>query len=313
MLPEPPMDDDGLIFFRNPKASWRTILICTWKQMRRDNLSGLAAGAAYYALLSIFPALAALVSIYGLIADPYTVQKQVIGLSGVLPQEAVKLVADWLHTLIQGTSGKFGIGLVVGVLAAYWSAWSATGTLMTAVNICYQEEDTRGFLKFTLEALVLSTGLGVVGAVGLGLIAVLPILVSYLPEAHYDAAVILLARWPIMAVMAMVALAVIYRYAPAQGPKKWQWISWGAALATGLWLIGSILFSVYVARLGTYDKTYGSVGAIVVLLFWLYMSAYVALIGAELNAELERQAIKTGQQASKQKVVQVRSPDRSAP
>ncbi len=297
------MDDDALVLFRNPKASWRTVLICTWKQIRRDNLSGMAAGSAYYALLSIFPALAALVSIYGLVADPYTVQKQIIGLSGVLPQEAVKLVADWLHTLIEGTSDKFSIGLVVGILAAYWSAWSATGTLMTAVNLCYQEEDTRGFFKFTLEALVLSTGLAVVGAVGLGLIAILPVLVSVLPEAKYWSALILLARWPILAVVAMVALAVIYRYAPAQGPKKWQWISWGAALATALWLIGSILFSIYVARLGTYDKTYGSVGAIVVLLFWLYMSAYVVLIGAELNAELERQAVKTGQQAPKEKTV----------
>lgn len=291
------MSNDGLVLFKNPKASWRTILICTWRQMRKDNLSGLAAGSAYYALVSIFPSLAALVSIYGLVADPNSVQTQIDALAGVLPREAVKLIADWLQTLIQGTSGKFGIGLIISVLAAAWSAWSATGTLMTAVNICYREEDHRGFLRFSLQALVLSSGLALFGAIGLILIAAPPIILDYLPQAESVKTLISLVRWPILAVLSTTALAVIYRYAPARGPKEWRWISWGASLATALWLTGSIVLSIYVARLGNYDKTYGSVGAVVILLLWLYMSAYVILVGAELNAELERQAGKTGTEA----------------
>jgi len=278
-----------------PNVSWWTIVKCTWLQMNRDNLSALAAAAGFYALLSIFPTLTALVSLYGLVTDRIMVENQVAAMEGILPPEAVKLIATWLQTLLQEPAGKFGVGLLVSVLLALWSLSSATGLLMTAVNICYGIRETRTFVRFNLEALALSAGLVLFGVVALALVAVLPVLLNLLPAPTALHALISLIRWPILAGLAIVALAIVYRYAPARRRRKWEWFSWGAAIATALWLIGSIAFTFYVSEVGSYDKTYGSLGAVIVLLLWFYMTAYVILIGAELNAELERQAARRWQ------------------
>jgi membrane protein len=276
-------------------VDWWLGVTHTWQRMGKDNLSALAAAAAFYALLSIFPTLTALVSLYGLVADPTMVGRQVATLEGILPPEAVKLVATWLQTLFQGPTAKFGVGLFISVLLALWSAWSATGMLMTAVNICYGDEERRSFIRFNLEALALSAGLALFGVVAIALLAVLPVLLDLLLAPTALHTLISLVRWPILAGLAIVALAIVYRYAPARVPLKWEWVSWGAAIATALWLIGSIAFTFYVSKVGSYDKTYGSLGAVIVLLLWFYLSAYVILIGAELNAEIERQTAKQRQ------------------
>jgi membrane protein len=277
--------------FEVPNVSWWTIVTCTWQRMSEDNLSALAAAVAFYALLSIFPTLTAVVSLYGLVADPTMVERQVAAMEGVLPPEAVNLVAAWLQALVQGPTARFGVGLIVSVLLASWSVWSATGMLMTAVNVCYGDEEKRSFVRFNLEALALSAGLALFGVVALALVAVLPVLLDLLPTSAAWHAQISLVRWPILAGLAIIALAIVYRYAPARVPREWEWISWGAAIATALWLIGSIAFTFYVSKVGSYDKTYGSLGAVIVLLLWFYMSAYVILIGAEFDAEMERQAV----------------------
>lgn len=276
--------------FQVPNVSWWTITTSTWRQMSKDNLSALAAAAAFYAFLSIFPTLTALVSLYGLVADPSMVERQVASMEGILPPEAVKLVATWLQVLVLGPTVRFGVGLLVSILLASWSVWSATGLLLTAVSICYGDEEKRGFVQFNLEALALGAGLALFGVVALALVAVLPVLVELLPAPRAWHAVISLVRWPVLAGLAIVALAIVYRYARARVLGKWEWISWGAAIATALWLVGSIGFTLYVSEVGSYDKIYGSLGAVIVLLLWLFMSAYVILIGAELNAEMERQA-----------------------
>ncbi|MGC2409271.1 MAG: YihY/virulence factor BrkB family protein [Methyloceanibacter sp.] len=269
-------------------AIWWTILTHTWRRVGKDNLSALAAATAFYALLSIFPMLAAVVSLYGLVADPSLVERQVAALEGILPPEAVKLVATWLQALVQGPPARFGVGLLVSVLLALWSAWSATGMLMTAVNLCYGEEEKRSFVRFNLRALALSAGLAFLGGLALVLVAVLAALdLLPMPEAWHD--VITLVRWPVLAGIVMLMLAILYRYAPDQQVPRWQWISWGSAVATALWILGSVAFTTYVTKVGSYDKTYGSLGAIIILLLWFYLSAYVTLIGAELNAEMERQ------------------------
>ena len=286
------MDEHKSRIFEAPAVGWGTIVNCAWRRMSQDNLSALAAAAAYYAFLSIFPTLTALVSLYGLVADPSMVERQVAVMEGLLPPEAVKLVGTWLQALVQGPSSRFGIGLLVSVLFASWSMWSATGMLMTAVNLCYGIAEKRSFLRFNLEALALGAGVAFFGVVALALVAVLPVLSDLLPAPGAWRAVISLVRWPILAGLAIVALAIVYRYAPSRVQRKWEWISWGAAVATALWLIGSIAFTFYVSKVGSYDRTYGSLGAVIVLLLWFYMSAYVILIGAELNAELERQAAK---------------------
>lgn len=267
-----------------------TILTNTWRRVSKDNLSGLAAGTAFYALLSIFPTLTALVSLYGLVADPNMVAQQVTTIEGILPPEAVKLIATWLQIFLQGPPSRFGIGLIVSILFAFWSAWSATSTLMTAIHICYGEEEKRSFVRFNLRAAALTGGLSLFGIASLALIAVLPAVLTLLPAPQAWGDMIALVRWPILAAIVVFALAIVYHYAPDRAEAKWQWISWGSAVATTLWIAGSVAFTTYVAKVGNYDKTYGSLSAVIILLLWLYLSAYITLIGAELNAEIDREA-----------------------
>jgi membrane protein len=272
--------------------AWSTILSSTWQRIVEHNLSALAAAAAFYAILSIFPALTAVVSVYGLIADPRMVERQVGIMQGLLPPEAVTLIANWLQVFVGGPPSRFGIGLIVSILLAFWSAWSATGMLMIAVNICYGEKENRTFVRFNLHAVALTAGLALFGIAALGLLASLPAGLGLLPLPEAWDSTIALVRWPILALIVIIALAIIYHYAPDRAQPKWQWVSWGAVAATALWLLGSAAFTIYVSKVGSYDKTYGSLGAVIILLLWLYLSAYVTLIGAELNAEIERQAIR---------------------
>jgi membrane protein len=257
--------------------------------MSEDNVGTLAAGVAFYAMLSIFPALTAAVSLYALVADPSTIEKQITAMQAALPPEAVKLITDWLHTLLQQPTQKFGIGFIVSLLLALWSARSGTGMLMTAVNICYGETEKRNFIWFNITAFALTAALVIFGILALALVAVLPAALNLVPLPEAWKTVLALARWPIVAGLIVLALAVIYRYAPDRAEPRWAWVSWGAGAATVIWLLGSIGFSIYVSKFGGYDKTYGSLAAVVILLFWFYLTAYAVLIGAELNAEMERQ------------------------
>ena len=161
--------------------------------------------------------------------------------------------------------------------------------LMTAVNICYGDEEKRGFVSFNLHALALGAGLALFAIAALALVAVLPATLALLPVSDAWDAVLALARWPILGGIVAIALAIVYRYAPDRAEPKWQWISWGSVAATALWILGSIAFTTYVSKVGSYDKTYGSLGAVIILLLWFYLTAYVILAGAELNAEIERQ------------------------
>jgi membrane protein len=268
----------------------RTIVACVLRKISQDNVSILAAAVAFYALLCLFPALTAVVSLYGLFTDPTMVERQVAAMAGILPAEAIKLVATWLQALLEGPPSRFGIGLAVSVVLALWSAWSATGTLMTAVNICYGEAEKRGLIWFNIEALILSAGLAVFAVVAVGLIAVLPAVLELLPVPGGLHDGITLVRWPLLAGLTILALDIVYRYAPARTRPRWQFASWGAVIATLLWIAGSIAFTGYVSTIGSYDKTYGSLGAVIVLTLWFYLRAYVTLIGAEVNAELESPA-----------------------
>jgi len=269
-------------------ASVWAILSATRRHIAEDNLSALAGGAAFQALLTLFPALTAVVSVYGLVADPNMVERQITTMRGVLPPEAVALIATWLQALVQGPHEKFGIGLIVSILLALWSMWTASGMLMTAINVCYREKETRGLVSFHLRALALGAGLGIFGVTSLALFAVLPATLALLPVSDQWHEVLGFLRWPILAGVAILALAIVYRYAPDRAQPRWQWISWGAVTATTLWLAGSIGFTIYVSKVGSYDKTYGSLGALIILLLWFYLTAYLVLAGAELNAEIER-------------------------
>ena len=246
-------------------AGWWAVLSATWRRMSKDSLSVLAAGIAFQTFFSLFPTLTAVVSLYGLVADRGMVERQIEAVQGVLPPEAVKLIAAWLHALVQGPTTRFGIGLIVSVVLALWSMWSATGMLMTAVNICYGAEQRRGFLSFNLNALALGAGLALFGILALALIALLPAALALLPVSGAWLHVLGLVRWPVLAGVIIAVLGIVYRYAPDQADARWQWISWGSVAATALWIVGSIAFTAYVSEVGSYDRTYGSLGAVMIL------------------------------------------------
>jgi membrane protein len=272
-----------------PKRGWWDILMRVKEDIARNNLSLIAAGAAFYGFLAIPSAIAALIALYGLAFDPADVQRQVQSMQGLLPGDVVTLLSDQLRALTERPAASLGVGLLVSVLIALWSARSATSSMITVLNIAYKEPEKRGFIRLNAISFGLTFGTVIFAVIALAMIALLPAVIDLLPLGSLGKTIASVMRWPILIALVMATLAAIYRFAPSRDEPKWRWVSWGAAIATLLWIVGSALFSVYVAKFASYDKSYGSLGAVVVLLMWLYLSAFAVLLGAELNAEIEHQ------------------------
>jgi membrane protein len=253
----------------------------------KDNLSLVAAGVAFYAMTAIFPAIAAFVSIYGLFADPAKVQDQVASLSSLLPATSLKLLTDALQSYASKSHSSLNFALLVALALALWSAKAGVSAMMTGLNIANEQEEKRGFILQQVIAIALTVGAVLFAMVALTALAVLPALIGFLPLTDRLKTALDLGRWPLLAVLVGFALAVAYRFGAYKEHPKWRWISWGAAIATVLWIIGSALFSFYVSRFGSYDATYGSLAAPVVLLLWFWLSVLIVLIGSEIDAELE--------------------------
>jgi membrane protein len=268
---------------------WREILKRLLGDINRDNLSLMSAGVAFYALLSLAPGFTALIALYGLVFDTSEVQRQVQYMEGMMPQEARRLIADQLTHIVQASNSKLGLGLVVSLAIALWSANSGTSSLMSALNVAYAEEERRSLLHYYASSLVLTLAFIVFGIASLLLVAIIPAVVGLLPFGDFGKTIVNWVRWPVLIVLFALGLAFIYRYAPCRREPRWRWVSWGAVAATALWIGGSALFSLYVGEFASYDKTYGSLGAVVVLLMWFYFSAFAVLLGGELNAEMEHQ------------------------
>jgi membrane protein len=272
-----------------PARGWKDIISRAAKDFTNKNLSLVAGGVTYYIILALFPGLAALVSIYGLVADPAQVEQQVNSLRAILPASSQQLIGGELHQLVSSSSGALGAGVVVGILIALWSASSGMSGIITALDIAYDQPERRSFFRYHLLALVLTLGLIVSGIILVAFVAGLPAVLAAMGAPSGTQIVALIVEWPLLIVFVMLMLAVLYCYAPDRDYPKWQWISPGAVTATLLWTIASILFSVYVSHFGSYNKTYGSLAAIIVLLTWLWISTSAVLFGAEINAEAERQ------------------------
>jgi membrane protein len=258
-----------------------------YTRIDKDNLSLVAAGVAFYAMTAIFPAIAAFVSIYGLFSDPIQVQDEVAGLSTLLPAASLKLLTDALRTYASKSHSSLNFALLISVALALWSARAGVTSLMTGLNIANEQTEKRSFLVQQSIALALTLGAMVFAVVTLAAVAVVPAIIGLFPMPPTLAAALGLGRWPLLAALVAGALAIVYRFGPYKEHPKWRWISWGAAIATVVWIIGSALFSYYVSRFGSYDATYGSLAAPVVLLLWFWISALIILIGAEIDAELE--------------------------
>jgi membrane protein len=272
-----------------PARGWLDIVKRTQKEVKTDNVTLTAAGVAFYSMLAIFPALIAVVTIYGLVAEPTDVQRQVGSFAESMPPGAGDLVTDQLARIVQTRQRSLSIALVISLAAALWSASAGIQALIKGLNIAYDEQETRGFVKLRGLALLLTIG-GIVVVLGaLALIAVLPAVLGNLGLGRAAELAISIGRWPALIVLVAVALAILYRLGPDRANPRFRWVSWGALAAVVLWVAISAGFSYYVSNFGKYGQTYGSLGAVIVLLLWLWLSALAALIGAELDAEIERQ------------------------
>jgi membrane protein len=273
-----------------PWHAWKEVLKRVWVKMGEDNISLMAAGVAFYGFLSIVPLLGALVMTYGLIADPATIASHMQTVFQLVPRDAAKLILDQLISLVTTASTKKGIGLIVALLISLYGATRASGAVIMALNVVYEQHERRNIIRTTILSFVLIVGAVLVGITGLLSASAIAYLGGYAeglgPVVKF---VIGAATWLVAGVLASVAIAAAYRYAPDRSDARWRWLSVGSALATLLWLIATLGFGAYAATLGNYNATYGSLGAVVVLLMWLYVSSYAILLGAEINAETERQ------------------------
>lgn len=272
----------------NPPAVRRNVAWRVWQEIEDNNIFLVAGGVTYAVLLALFPGLAAMVSIYGLLLDAGQIEQQIGALAGVLPEQSQKLLADQLHQLASASGGALGFGAVVGLLLALWSASRGMSGMMTALGIAYEEKERRSFLRFNLIALALTIGAVIGGLIAVTLVALLPAVVEFVGVDVTAKWVLLGLQWPLLVVLVLAGLGVLYRYGPDRREPRWHWVSPGAITATATWIIASIGFTTYVANFASYDKTYGSLGGAVVLLTWLYLSAFVVLLGAAINAQVER-------------------------
>jgi membrane protein len=272
-----------------PARGWADILRRAWKDTGKRNLSLVAGGVTYYLLLALFPALAALVSVYGLVANPADVANSVQSLSGMLPPSTVELIGGGLQQLVSASSKSLGLGAVIGMAIALWSGVRGMTGIMTALNIAYGQPEGRGFIRFNTTALLLTVVVTIGGLIALALVAGLPAVLSGAGARSPGRWIGLIVEWPLLIVFVMGMMALIYHYGPDRRKPKWKWASPGVIVAAILWIVGSILFTVYVYHFDSYNKTYGSLGAPLVLLTWMWLSVFVVLFGAEINGEAERQ------------------------
>ena len=272
-----------------PLKGWWQVAQRVWTESGRDNLSVIAAGCAFYALFAIFPALSVLIALYGLTADPAAVTAQFSMLSSVLPPDAFDMVVDQTTRIADASGHALGWSLVVSLGLALWSVTLLVQAMFSALNVAYEEPEQRSFFRFYLSTFLFALAGIVGGVVTLLAVVYVPIVFAFAGyTTDYDRFIVLV-RWPVLALMVLFLLACLYRYGPSRHTAKWRWVTAGSLFATIMWLMASAGFSLYVANFANYDKFYGSLGAVIVLMFWLYITFYIVLLGAEINAELELQ------------------------
>jgi len=272
-----------------PALGWKDIVRRLWSQVNKVRILLVAAGATFYLLLALFPALAAFVSLYGFVADPATVADQVAYLGGLLPSDGLDIIRAQLQALARQDNHTLGVGFFVGLLIAVWSASSGIKTIFEALNIAYEEEEKRGFIRLNLISLAFTIG---VLLIGIGMILAVGIVPAILAILHLDTwaeLLVSIARWPVLTLTIFAGISLIYRLGPSRERAKWRWLSWGAIIATLVWIGASWLFSFYLQNFADYNATYGSLGAVMGLMMWTWISVIILIVGAAINAEMEHQ------------------------
>ena len=286
---EPGRGRDAITPQHIPWRGWKDILLRTYQEIQDDRLLALAAGVVFYSLVALFPAIAAGVSSYALVADASTIGKHLSLLANVVPGGTLDLLGNEITRIATKSDGRLTLGFVIGFLIALWSANAGMKAIFDALNIIYDEQEKRSFVWLNLVSLFF-TFCAIVGALlAAGAVVVFPLILAAFGLSSFDKPLIGLLRWPVMFGLLLLGLGVLYRYGPSRREAKWRWISAGSMFAATAWLLVSSLFSWYLANFANYNATYGSLGAVVGLMMWMWFSTIVVLVGAELNAEIEHQ------------------------
>ncbi|ULB09447.1 YihY/virulence factor BrkB family protein [Cereibacter azotoformans] len=272
-----------------PAKGWKDIALRVWRSIDEDRVMLVAAGVTFYLLLALFPTLAAFVSLYGLFADPAVIADQVESLRGVLPAEGIELVTAQLRTLAGGQSASLTVGFAISFLIAFWSANSGMKALIEAMNIAHDEREKRSFLKLTLLSFALTLGAMTLSILMITAVAVVPAVLAIFDLGSGASVLVWLVRWPLLLLVVAGAMAALYRWAPSRKAPEWRWVTWGSGIATVVWLVASIAFTIYLENFANYSATYGSLGALVGLLLWIWIAVMILIIGAEINSEMEHQ------------------------
>ena len=275
-----------------PWRGWRAVIRRTFFEMVTDRASLVAAGCAFYGTLALFPAMSMLISIYGLAFNPATVEPQLVLLRDLLPPTAYQLIADRVHVLVSKPPATLGIGLIVSIAVALWSSASGVKSIITALNLAYEEREQRSFVRYQLTAFAI-TLLAILSAViGLALLVGLPAVLAFVGIPSTQRVLLRISSFGLLILGILMGLSLLYRYGPCRRSPKWHWVTPGSLVATVLWITASALFSWYVATFSAYDATYGPLGTVVAIMMWFYVTVYAVLLGAELNAELELQTVR---------------------
>ena len=272
-----------------PARGWWAVTKRVAAKVSSDRLLTEAAAITFYALLALFPALAAAVSLYGLVADPATITDHLDALSGVVPGGGMEIIRDQVRSLAANGGKALGFAALLGLATSLWSANQGTKALFDALNVVYAETEKRGFLLRTAVTLAFTLGGIVFVLLALAAVVAVPVVLGFVGLGGIADLLLRVLRWPLMLAAIAVLLACIYRFGPSRERARWQWVSWGSGFAAVAWVVGSLAFSWYVSHFGSYNKTYGSLGAVVGFLTWIWLSAAVVLVGAEVNAEAEQQ------------------------
>lgn len=272
-----------------PGRGWRDIVARVWQNLGRDNTSLVSAGIGLHALLAVFPALAVLVSVYGMFASAADVARDVQPFLGVLPGDAAKLITDQLQSLTGPRNHALGFGAIAATLLALWNSRQGMVSLMTATNIAYNERERRSLLRQVAISIVFSLGAMLIFLVMLLVGVAVPVVLEVVPLGRSLTIAVLVFRWALLWAFAVLVFSIAYRYAPSRQPAKWRWVTWGSAVAATVWILGSLAFSAYVQNFGSYGKTYGALGGVIVLIMWFYLMGFTIVLGAEINAEIEHQ------------------------
>jgi membrane protein len=281
-----------------PAQGWKDILLRVYHGISEDRILLVAAGVTFYLLLSIFPGIAALFSIYGLFANPADIAGHLDALANVAPGGAIDLLREDMTRLASNGGTTLGVGFLVSLAVSLWTTNSGVSAIFDALNIVYEEKEKRGLIRFYMTTLTFTLASIVFILLAIAVVVLLPVVLNFIPLPGGTDRLVEIARWPILFVLTALALAALYRYGPSRAEARWRWITWGSAFATVVWIAASVLFSWYVASFGSYNKTYGSLGAIIGFMTWIWITIIVVLVGAKLDAEMEHQTARettTGQ------------------